>query len=291
MCDNSASRCTGWIFKVSDSSVFGSMNGSKRGPNKLLARHKLTAFSLCLIFSFGMVYHHVFPFSAVQMQAGVPAVDTGQMIWNLWFVNESVSHGHNPYLTNLVFYPVGANLSHHTIAAGYFPVTFIVKILVRGDPKYPIYAYHLVILLGFTLTLYFTYLLLRGWNFSVWAAIIPAIAFAFSAFFKEHALHINQLAAFSIPLCALCLTRVYRKPSWLNAIAGAVVFGYTIYLTEFALYIYVTCALLLLMLLASGQHRRDVQEKFRQIGWSRFLVAGALFLIIVAPFSYYWATD
>src|SRR5437867_404050 len=275
------------------SAANSSLPATKNPPPRItiLVLRKLIGFCFCLLFSFGMVYHHVLPLSGVPIGAGVPAYDTGQMIWDLWFVNESVTHGHSPYRTNLVFYPAGANLPHHTIAAGYFPITLIVKLFTRGDPLYPIYAYHIIILLGFTLTLYFTFLALHEWGFAGWSAAIPAVAYAFGSFFKEHALHINQLAGFMIPLCALCLTRLYKRPSWANAITCAAAFAYAIYLTEFALYIYSATALLAIGLLAIGEQRKIIREKFRQLGLRRLLVAIALFAMLIALYAYYWLTD
>ena len=61
--------------------------------------------------------------------------------------------GHSPFGTNLLFYPLGANLAHHTLAAGFFPLTFLVKKLSGNDPLYPFYAFKIIILFSFTLIL------------------------------------------------------------------------------------------------------------------------------------------
>ena len=83
---------------------------------------------------------------------------------------------------------------------GYFPVAFLVKKLTGNNPLYPIYSYRIIIWLSFTLILYFSYLLLRALGRPRFVAAIAAVAYAFCDFYMLHALHINHLAGFFIPL-------------------------------------------------------------------------------------------
>src|ERR671923_1860158 len=116
-----------------------------------LFENKASVFLLSMIFSLAMLYHYVFPLNALPFSSGVKGQDCYQMVWNLWVANEAIMNGHNPYQTNLVFYPLGARLGHHSLAAGFFLVTLPVKLLSRGDVMYPFYAYRIIILLSFTL--------------------------------------------------------------------------------------------------------------------------------------------
>jgi len=70
---------------------------------------------------------------------------------------------------------VGANLAHHTLVAGFFPVTFLVKHLSGGGALYPVYAYRLIAPLCFSLILFFSFLFLREIGFSRWAAATAAV--------------------------------------------------------------------------------------------------------------------
>src|SRR5882762_7965729 len=167
-------------------------------------------FVIALLFTLVMIHNYVFPLNSLLYTTGIKGQDCGQMIWNLWFANEAISSGHNPFSTNLIFYPVGANLAHHTLAAGFFPITFLVKKLSANDPLYPLYAYRLMVLLCFTLSLYSSFLLLREVGISRWAAATTAVAYSFSHFYMLHLIHMNHLAGFFIPLTALLAVRAYR---------------------------------------------------------------------------------
>src|SRR5437660_6025681 len=169
-----------------------------------------------------MIYHYVVPLDSVPFSGGIKGQDCYQMVWNLWAVNEAITSGRNPYKTELIYYPLEAELTHHSLAAGFFVLTFPVKLLSRRDPMYPFYAYRIAILLSFTLILYFSHLTLRELGFSGWAAAIPPVAYAFSAFYMEHLIHLNQIAGFFIPLTAFCLIRSYHTPSTGRLIASAV---------------------------------------------------------------------
>src|SRR5258707_1816014 len=101
---------------------------------------------LCVLFTFMMMRNYVFPLSSLLYTTGIKGQDCGQMIWNLWFANEAITGGHSPFSTNLIFYPLGANLAHHTLAAGFFPLPFLVMKISCTYPLYPFYAFKIIIL-------------------------------------------------------------------------------------------------------------------------------------------------
>ena len=175
---------------------------------------------ICTLFTFVMMYNYVFPLGSLLFTTGIKGEDCGQMIWNLWFANEAITSGHSPFSTNLLFYPLGANLGHHTLAAGFFPLTFLIQKLSGNDPLYPFYTFKIIILLSFTLLLWLSYLTLREIGLTRWAASIAAIAYAFSDFYLLHVIHINHLAGFFIPLTALFVIRAFKKPASKNLILG-----------------------------------------------------------------------
>lgn len=213
------------------------------------------------------------------------------MAWNLWHTCEAITHGHNPYFTNRIFYPISANLSHHTLAAGYFPITFLVKKLSGDSLMYPIYAYRIIIWLAFTLILYCSYYALREFGASRMVAFVAAVAYAFCDFYILHTLHLNHLAGFFIPLTAVCLARAYKHATMRNLITAALASSCAIYFTEFALYIYMAALCFVAGMVVFSQERQSLLGKMRAAGVKRILAALFIFLLIVAPFVTYLLTD
>jgi len=239
---------------------------------------------LCLAFSFVMLYHWIVPLGALPFTAGVKGQDSAQMVWNLWFANESITHGRNPYHSDQLFYPVGSGLGHHTLAPGFFPITFLVKTAMRGDPRYPFYAYQIIILLSFTLLLYLSYLLLRELGFSPLPSAAAAVAYAFSDFYILHVLHINHLAGFFFPLTGLLLARFFKRPDSLNLVAVALVAALSVYFTEFAVYLYMAALLFAIMMWSFKSERSALLATIRKAGWARLGIATATFVLIISPF-------
>lgn len=248
------------------------------------ADSKPGAFLLCLIFALVMIHPFVFPLKGIPAINGSVWSDPAHSIWTLWLVNENLSSGRSPYHTDLIFYPLGADLTHHTLSPGFFPVTFLIKQLSRGDPMYPVYAYRIIIWLCFTLLLFFTYLLLREIGFTRWAAAIGSVAFALSDFFIEHAAHISLLSAFFIPLTGLLLLRLYRRPSAAAAVAAGFTAGLAIYFTELALYVFLGLFFILAAILLIREERLALLEKARRLGVSRILIAVGICLAVMSPF-------
>ena len=240
---------------------------------------------LCALIALVMLYNYVFPLGSLLYTTGIKGQDCGQMIWNIWFANEAITSGHNPFSTNLIFYPLGANLGHHTLAAGFFPLTFLVRKLSGNDPLYPFYAFKIIILFSFTMILWLSFLLLREIGLSRWAAFIAAVAYAFSDFYMLHVIHINHLAGFFIPLTAIFLIRAFRNPASLNLLLAALVASSSVYFTEFSIYICMAAGFFLLAAVVFKTTRDELVTKVRAAGPRRVIVSALVFLIVVAPFS------
>jgi hypothetical protein len=262
-------------------------------PLRRAAESRRASLPLCFVFALLMIFNCVFPLNAVWTKNGIVEPDCAQAMWNLWAVNEAITSGQNPYATRLLYYPIGApNLSHQAIAAGFFPVTLLVKTLTRASPLYPLYAYRLITWLCFALLLYSSYWLLRELGFSLWAAGICAVAYSFSDFFMEHVAHINILAGFFIPLAALSIVRFYREPeSTVRAASAAVVLAAAVYFTETTLYIYLGLLLFVILMSLRGRERRLLAGKLVQAGWRRMLPASIIFVLLIAPYLLLLLTD
>jgi hypothetical protein len=250
---------------------------------KALLRRSLT-FALCALFTLVMIHHYVFPLGAILYTEGKISQDCDQMIWNLWHVAESVSCGRDPYLAREIFYPDGVNLAHHTLAAGFVPVTLLVKLLSGGSPFYPIYAYRIIVWLSYTLILFGCFILLREIGNSRWAAILCAVGYTFSAFFLDHALHLNLLAAFFFPLTAVGLIRLFRRPSgpWLffTAFTAAI----SVYFSEYSLSLYLGIFFYIILILLFAEERARLMDAARRLGAGKLLLALVLFVAIASPF-------
>ncbi|MDX6611433.1 MAG: hypothetical protein QOD75_619 [Blastocatellia bacterium] len=235
--------------------------------------------------SFVMMYHHIVPLNGILFTDGPAGNDWGQMVWNLWFVNDALSGGHNPYFTNLLYYPVGANLTHHTLAAGFFPITLLAKLVFRGDPLYPVYAYHIIIFLCFLLLLACSYVLLRELSFTRLASATAACAYAFCDYYQVHTLHLNLIPGFFIPLTGLFLVRAYRDPQSRNLHYAAFVSAVAVYFTEYALFIYLAVLVFAILMLCFQEERRGLMEFVRRSGSRRVVASMAIFLLVLAPFG------
>ena len=239
---------------------------------------------LCFCFTLAMIYNHVFPLRAVPFLVGIKGLDCGQMIWNLWATVEAITQGKNPYYTNLLFYPYGAKLAHHTLVVGFFPITLLVKLVTGGDPFYPLYSYKIIMLIAFTLILFFTFLFLKELGFSPLVASIFSVAYTFCDFYLLHFFHLNHLAGFFIPLTGLFLLRAYKRPQSMNLFSAAICGSIAAYFTEFTIYIYMALLMLLIFMLTFGEERQALLQRVRLAGAQRMLIALALSAVILGPF-------
>lgn len=246
--------------------------------------NRLILLALCAAFTVGMIFNWVFPLGALLYTRGIDGNDCGQMVWNIWYANESISKGHNPYFTDLVYFPVGANLAHHTLAPGFFPLTFVVKQFSGGNPMYPLYTYRLLALICFTLILYFSFLFLREVGITRWAAAAAAVAHSFSHFYMAHVMHINHLAGFLIPLTGLIAVKAYRSPGK-RLIMLAFIAGISVYFTEFSLYVYMAVAIFIVALVFFEVERALLLQKLKQTGPLNVILGVIVFFVLVGPFA------
>lgn len=251
-----------------------------------LADSPAGTFLICLIFSLVMIYHFVIPLNAILATNGTVSNDPAHSIWSLWLANENVTSFRSPYSTDLIFYPLGADLTHHTLSPGFVPVTLLVKTFSGGSAMYPVYAYRIIVWLCFTLLLYFTYLLLRQLMFTRWSAAIGAVAFAFCDFFIEHAPHLSLLSAFFIPLTGLLCVRLYQRqsPGTGAALVAGLSVGLAVYFTELALYIIPGLQLMLLLMWLIRDERRVLLQKVRLLTPWRLCLACGLGVAVMLPF-------
>ena len=227
---------------------------------------------------------NVFPLGSLPAVGGHVDPDCFQGVWNLWFAAETIGHGHNPFHAEAIYYPLGANLAHHTLTLGFFPYTRLVQLLSNGDRLAPLYAYELLPLVGFTLLLVCTWGFLRGLDFGLLASAVGAIGYAFGRLYVHHSIHPNYLAGFFLPLCAWQLVRLYRAPSPRRAVWVGFWVAISVYFTELTAYAYlaIVAAALLIALRQDGRVR--LRMTVRTIGPLGIAAALAVWTALVGPY-------
>lgn len=258
---------------------------------KIFSDRKLFYPIIMVVLFLGMTiilkYHFIFPLDHLPVWYGDHR-DSAQMSWNLWHVAESILDLENPFLTKNVFFPVGANLTTHTLVSGFLPFTLLVKLFSGGHLLYPVYAYKLSVLLSYLLIMMFTYLMLKEAGFGFLPSLLPATAYAFGSFYSEHAVHLNLLAGFIIPLNIFLFIRAYKRPVFLNCMLCGFSLGVSVYFSEFALFVFTGLFLYLVLMLIFGESRNAFFEKIAGAGWISICCSIGIFVLIVAPFLYYW---
>jgi hypothetical protein len=259
----------------------------KTKPSEIEPRWKhWVPLILSLIFTFAMLHTYILPLNMT-----IHHRDYILQVWDLWLVNESIIHGQSPYFTTLQYYPVGAQLGRHVLSPGYFPVTFLVWFISGGSPFYPIYAYKVVVWLSYSLILYFSYLTLREVGISVWAAVIPAIAYTFGDFYMFHIHRLHIMSGFFIPLTALFLLKLYKKPTTSTLLICAILFGLGFYFTELTLYIYMATVFFVLGMMLWPTERQQLWAKIQGLGLKNLVAGLVVAIVVLSCFAFQWLSS
>lgn len=238
---------------------------------------------LSLIFTLLMLWNFIFPLGSM-----LPDRDYALQLWNLWWVNEAITSGQNPYITGLQYYPIGAHLGRHVLSPGFFPVTFLVWFFSGASVFYPFYTYKVIILLSYTLILFFSYLTLRKLGIAEWVAPIPAIGYTFGNFYMNHMNRLHIISGFFIPLIALLVIVLFKKPVLKNGILTAAVMALGLYFTELTLFAYMAVALLCVSMIFFKEERTLLLAKIRALGMKSIVLSSGIFLLVSGPFIYNW---
>jgi hypothetical protein len=164
--------------------------------------------------------------------------DNYQHAWFLWYFAKAITNGHNPFYTDLIFYPHGVNLSWSTLD----PLAGILALPLSLSAG-PVVTYNLSLVLQLALAAFFARLLCLKICRDQAAATVGGIAFGFSPFILAQALgHLSLVTAFPIPLYVLALDRVLGEEN--PSRKDGVVLGLALFLTAFANYNYTVFCLM-----------------------------------------------
>ncbi len=131
--------------------------------------------------------------------------DAWQHIWNLWWVKEALLNRHtNPYHTDLLYYPYGANLYLHTLVL----TAGLMGIPMQLAGLNLIATYNLILLASFVLAGYGMYLLCYYLTGNRWASFTGGLVFTFSPYHFAHLFgHMNLASLQWIPFYVLVLLK------------------------------------------------------------------------------------
>ena len=202
--------------------------------------------------------------------------DSFQHAWFLWHFARAVSHGHNPYFTDLIFYPNRVNLAWSTLD----PLASVLALpfsLTAG----PIIAYNVSLILQLALAAFFAYLLCLRICGNTIAAVIGGICFGFSPWMMGEALgHLSLATAFPIPLYFLALDTVLRRAdgAWRDGIAP----GVSLFVTALAHYNYTVFCILLSIVILGVDLAIEGRPLAKNV-WKPLAAGASTFVILFLP--------
>ena len=180
--------------------------------------------------------------------------DVFQSLWELWWVPYSLFTLHaSPYLSNLVFYPAGANLATQTFA----PIAGIVSALFQWVSL--AFSLNVIFFAGFVMAGFFAYLLAFHLTRNRAASFLAGFIFAFSPIHTIQAFgHLQYINIGFIPLFLLFFIRMFEDGKHSDAILAGVSFVLLAFMgdIEQALMTMVVAFLIIVYLLARKHTRR-----------------------------------
>ena len=161
---------------------------------------------------------------AAQLGTHLPggSVDLWAHQWTFWWIKQSILQGHNPFYTDLLFYPQGVSLTNHNIAWLNIAMWLPLQAIVGGDA-----AYSLIFIAVFALNGFSLYLLARELTGSLPAAIAGGIVYGFWPYAVSHYGHPNMVVTCWVPLTLLYLHRTLEGGRRRDALTAAIFLALT----------------------------------------------------------------
>ena len=159
------------------------------------------------------------PFSVLDMSTELigEGGDGYQSLWNLWWVKQSTLNLSNPYVTDHLYYPYGADLYVHTLspAAGFLTIPFQLTFGL-------IFSYNLIVIVSFVLGGYGAYRLALHVTEDRKASFFAGVIFTFSAYHFARALaNMNLVSIQLLPFYALLLLKMRKEKTLSNVLLAA----------------------------------------------------------------------
>ncbi len=205
-----------------------------------------------------------------------PMIGTGDssvFMWAWWAMPRAIADGHNPFTSDLIFHPVGADLSLTTTAPLVSLVTTPVRLLFGATAQ--VNAAQLGATWLAAISAYFLALRLcqrRG------PAFLAGMAYEFAPFrFVHLADHLNLVHTAFLPLGGLALLRLLERPTtWRGAQLGMVLGA--AFLTEPQLAVLTAAVVIPLAVVERAQVTRAHRRPLVVAGMAAIVVAAPLLL-------------
>jgi hypothetical protein len=236
---------------------------------KLVKEYVLVALAFLLI---SLVFFWPLLSNITQVVPGVGG-DTFQSMWNLWWVPYSLfTLGSSPYVTHMVFYPVGANLATQTMA----PIAGIVSLLFQWVSL--AFSLNMIFLIGFALSGLFMYMLAFHITKNRIASFIAGFIFAFSPIHTVQSFgHLQFMNIGFIPLFLLFFIKMFEEHRHRDAILAGVSFVLLTFMgdIEQALMTMVIAFLILVYLALTKSNRPKVLNRKFALSLAEMVVVAA----------------
>ncbi|GAB4116745.1 MAG: hypothetical protein Fur005_35510 [Roseiflexaceae bacterium] len=146
------------------------------------------------------------------------AVDSYQHIWHQWWVAEALTHGKNPFFTDLLYYPEGIDLFWQTLGFTQGLVALPITLTLGS-----VAGVNFTVLSSFIIGGYTVFLLGRRLSGSVIAGLVAGTIYVLSPY------HLQKMSEGSIELTSIhwlpmyvwALDALLEKPSWRRVLLSA----------------------------------------------------------------------
>ena len=187
--------------------------------------------------------------------------DGYQNIWNLWWVDQAVRTGQNPWFTTLLHYPYGTTLIGHTLDP--FNGFMAMPLMTMASL---LQAYNTIVIFSFVSAGVTAAWLCFAVTGSRFGSLVGGAVFTFSSFHFMHADgHLQLTAVQWVPLFVLCWIRFCSQPSITRGLIAAGVLTLVI-LCDLYYFAYCVFAAALFYGYTAWQ-RRDWRFVARERGW------------------------
>ena len=235
-----------------------------------LGREHLPALAGYAVVTTAFLWPGVRHFTTRVLSAGG---DGSTFLWAYWSMPRAALRLENPFVTDLLFHPVGAHLAFHTTTPLEMAVSWpIARLFGLGVA---VNVLQLAAAMLSALGAYFLALHVCG---DRRAAFFAGVAFAFVPYRFVHAgSHLNLIHTQFLPFGLLAVLRLLEKPSRARAVAFGIVVGLT-FLTDFYYTVFLLLGAGVLVLFSSAGRR--VPTALR---WRRLAQAAAVASVVALP--------
>lgn len=233
------------------------------------------AFFIYLIIALVMFWNITGSISSVVPNGGG---DVYQSLWGLWWVPFSVFALHqSPYITQFLFYPIGANLVSQTMVPLSGIATAPLQALVGL-----VATYNILFFLSFALGGLFMFLLARYLVKNNYAAFIAGLIFAFSPMhIAQSYSHLQWTIIEFIPLFILCFLLLVRTKEKRYAVYSAISFILLAFMGDIEQAIIMVVFVIASVIIMLAIERREVLNRHFVFNMG---ILAVLVLVIGSPF-------